>query len=135
MTISRTQLMIFIIALILCGGLVARAYTNPSGSTPTNIDEPIDESISDQVKDGGLSVGALSVTGNALLKQQVIFGAAIYGSGSPEVLHFGDGTTAVSVTINKNLKQAKWLQADSLKTTSGTEELCADQNGVITTIC
>lgn len=128
---SRTQLITFIIALVLCAGVVAYAYTTPTGSAPTNIDEPIDESISDQVKDGGLSVGALSVTGNALLKQQAIFGSTIYGSGSPEILHFGDATNTVSVSINKNLKQAKWLQADSLKTTSGTKELCADQNGTI----
>lgn len=131
MIISRTQLITFITALVLCAGIVAYAYTNPTGSAPTNIDEPLDESASDQVKDGDLGVGAFVASGNALLKQQTIFGAEIYGSGSPEVLHIGDSTTPVSVTITNNLKQAKWIQSDTLKTTGGYKNLCADTKGAI----
>ena len=95
-TLSLRQL--FPLFLILFAGLLAasllQAWTGPTGTAPANnIAAPINVGATDQVKDAGLSVNALTVFGSEYIQSKLGVGAAspVVAIETPGTIKIGSG--------------------------------------------
>lgn len=129
-----TQLFI-LIPLLFTAGIVMAAYSFvPPTTAPDagNTEAPIDTSITDQIKHGGLAVNAFNVQGGAYFAQQVSFADTVQG-GAPGVtsstINFGDTSHQVSVQDLGSTSIIGNYQSDSLKSGGGLKPVCADTNG------
>lgn len=85
-------------AILFTGLSIAIAWTGPASAPPNgNVAAPINTGTTNQVKDGGLSVDALAVFGNAIL------------SGTSRYLNFGTtvGTSGYGIRDNAGTMQLK----------------------------
>lgn len=122
------QFLTVIIAIVFIAAISfasSYGYHAPAvAPTGSNTDSPITISVTDQVKDGGLSVNSFYATGTALLKDQAIFEGEVYGNtDTPSTLHFGDATHRVALNLNGG-EQSAALQSDTVQSTGGLKKLC-----------
>ncbi len=123
---------IFLITLLtlVAFGVGSFAYTNPAAPYPANTDAPIDTSLSNQIKTGGLSVNEFVARGNAQLQQNATFKGTVQG-GYP-----GDTPTAVIVNsdtiVTGEVHTKEYLGSGTLAHNDATPRpLCNDGSGNI----
>ncbi len=114
------------------------AYTPPTTApTQANTNGPIVIDGTNQVKLGGLSVGAFYTTGNAQLAQTAAFAGTLYGgtSTTPAALAFGTPTNQVNIEVSgATYATDSYKTAFLASTDSFMSKLCAEQTGALS-IC
>jgi hypothetical protein len=113
----------------------AGVFNAPTSTAPNgNIEVPIHAGF-DQIKDGGLSVGAFSAYGNAYFDQNTIFTGNVYGGapGDPtSTVRFGGVSNKVGMTATGNVGSTGTIASASLSSGGGLVSVCADTTGKFT---
>ncbi len=135
---NTLQKSLILLPLLLVAGITFAAYsfTGPTvAPTSNNTDGPLNDSATDQVKTGGLSVNTFDAASNAYFNQNAIFTGSIFG-GTPNngtaPVNFGnpaDTANPVNVSIAGTDTVVGTYQSDTLKTGGGIKPVCADQDG------
>ncbi|MDB5254872.1 MAG: hypothetical protein JWL92_248 [Candidatus Nomurabacteria bacterium] len=127
-----SQLLILIPLLFIAGvSFAAYDYVGPACAPPgCNTDVPLDGSASSQVKNGGLSVNAFYVPGNAYFDQNSYVAGAIFGPvATNNTVVVGTSAAPTGVANTGNIFISGQYQSETLKTGGGKKPLCADTNG------
>ncbi|GEM_PF-2334463 len=129
-----SQLLILIPLLFVAGvSFAAYSYVGPTCAPEgCNTDAPLDGTASVQVKNGGLSVSAFYVPGNAYFDQNSYVGGAIFGpTTTNNTVIVGTSAAPASVVNTGNIFISGQYQSNTLKTGGGKKPLCTDANGTL----
>lgn len=113
--------------IILIASVASASYRKPTTDpTGANGYGYITLDATAGVKDGGLSVYTFTANKNATLYDQAIFTGPLLGAdASSSTLKFGASSTPTNLEITQDLTVTN-LQSDTLKTGTGTKQVCAD---------
>jgi hypothetical protein len=129
-----SQLLVLVPLLFIAGvSFASYNYVGPTCAPEVcNTDAPLDGSASAQVKNGGLSVNAFYVPGNAYFDQNSYVGGAMFGSAAAnDTVIVGTSGLPTSVVATGNIFISGQYQSNTLKTGGGKKPLCTDANGTL----
>lgn len=128
--ITKSVLALTLMLAVVAAAVGTFAYTEPTAAYPVNTTEPIDTSLVDQAKAGGLTVNAFFARGNADFKKDLSIDGVAQG-GNP-----GDVLTTVQIASNVlatgDLYALDHLSARSLiHNEAQPKPVCGDVNGIV----